>query len=533
MKIIEPSFEILNQPSYQDMLRHIELSGRTCYKSEERITDDSAAGFIKRLIKMNHGSVLEHSSISVRFICDRGVSHELVRHRICSFSQESTRYCVAGESKLTAKNPHNSLTVADLYKLKINSKNGSWKRINIRRVNENTGGIEYSTVKDIFDVGQKETVVVKTRLGYSVTVTPDHKIKSDNGYIEAKDLCGRKIAVNGTYELYTNKDWLKNQYNALMKTAPEIASEFGFNVNTVKKWILKHQLPVKPRSYFNKGRAPWNKGLSEKDDSRVKNQANALRDNHWNNGNSHNTLCRADRIKKLSAMTYHKTVKEYCELCGIKTSLYVHHIDGDRTNNARDNLITVCARCHLGVHHKTNQAVYYDEVVSVEPGPFVQVYDIVMPDPHNNFIADGICVHNCNYSGEKFGNELTFIRPCFWKDQSQPYWVWHSAMLDAEDSYLTLFKEGATPQEARSVLPNSLKTDIVVTANLRQWRLVFNQRCAPAAHPQMRQSMLPVLGRFINDYPAFFEDMDDLYQKGCNEFARNGWNLAEVAGGRV
>jgi thymidylate synthase (FAD) len=74
------------------MLQHIERAGRTCYKSEDKITDDSAEKFVSMLIKRGHESVLEHCSFSVRFICDRGVSHELVRHRIASFSQESTRY---------------------------------------------------------------------------------------------------------------------------------------------------------------------------------------------------------------------------------------------------------------------------------------------------------------------------------------------------------------------------------------------------------------------------------------------------------
>ena len=74
-------------------LELIERAGRTCYKSEGKITRDSAAVFVRRLIKSGHHSVLEHASMTVRFTCDRGVSHELVRHRLASFSQESTRYC--------------------------------------------------------------------------------------------------------------------------------------------------------------------------------------------------------------------------------------------------------------------------------------------------------------------------------------------------------------------------------------------------------------------------------------------------------
>jgi thymidylate synthase (FAD) len=95
MKIIKPSFSILS-PIDGDMLKNIERAGRTCYKSEDKITDDSAAEFVRMLIRKGHESVLEHEKISVLFVCDRGVSHELVRHRIASFSQESTRYCNYG-----------------------------------------------------------------------------------------------------------------------------------------------------------------------------------------------------------------------------------------------------------------------------------------------------------------------------------------------------------------------------------------------------------------------------------------------------
>lgn len=216
MRVIDPSFEILNAPDAQAMLRHIELAARTCYKSEDKINEGSASDLIKRLIKMGHHSVLEHSSLSVRFICDRGVSHELVRHRLCSFSQESTRYC--------------------------------------------------------------------------------------------------------------------------------------------------------------------------------------------------------------------------------------------------------------------------------------------------------------NYAGEKFGKEITFVRPVFWKKGSLMYKTWEGAMKEAEKAYLYLLNNGASPQEARSVLPNSLKTDIVVTANIRQWRLVFNQRCASAAHPQMRQSMLPVLDAFSKLFPVFFEDIYSDFQSDIDKF---------------
>lgn len=93
MKLINSYYEILSPIDGLQILKNIERAGRTCYKSESKITEESAAKFIEMLIDKGHESVLEHQSISVLFVCDRGVSHEIVRHRIASFSQESTRYC--------------------------------------------------------------------------------------------------------------------------------------------------------------------------------------------------------------------------------------------------------------------------------------------------------------------------------------------------------------------------------------------------------------------------------------------------------
>ena len=102
MKIIEPSFEIIN-PKPEELRERtywvLEAAGRTCYQSEADITEESAAEFIQKRVWEGHESILEHAVMTVRFIVDRGVSHELVRHRLCAFSQESTRYCNYSKGK--------------------------------------------------------------------------------------------------------------------------------------------------------------------------------------------------------------------------------------------------------------------------------------------------------------------------------------------------------------------------------------------------------------------------------------------------
>ena len=93
MKIINANVEFVTPIDGAAVLKHLEQCGRVCYKSEAKITDTSAPAFVAGLIKRGHESVLEHYSFTVKFTCDRGVSHELVRHRLASYAQESTRYC--------------------------------------------------------------------------------------------------------------------------------------------------------------------------------------------------------------------------------------------------------------------------------------------------------------------------------------------------------------------------------------------------------------------------------------------------------
>jgi len=93
MLLIKPNYSIEFIKTEQEILKTLEVYGRVCYKSEDKITSESAVKFFKMLLSKKHLSVVEHEYMTVRFICDRGFTHELVRHRLASFSQESTRYC--------------------------------------------------------------------------------------------------------------------------------------------------------------------------------------------------------------------------------------------------------------------------------------------------------------------------------------------------------------------------------------------------------------------------------------------------------
>ena len=133
----------------------------------------------------------------------------------------------------------------------------------------------------------------------------------------------------------------------------------------------------------------------------------------------------------------------------------------------------------------------------------------------------------CNYSKDKFGNEITVIKPFFYSP-SEPsnledlekqreahfgiinelFDTWVESCKFAENSYFNLLDLGSTPQEARSVLPTSLKTELVMTANYREWRHFLKLRTSPAAHPQIRELAIPLLHELQSKLPIIFDDIE-------------------------
>lgn len=117
----------------------------------------------------------------------------------------------------------------------------------------------------------------------------------------------------------------------------------------------------------------------------------------------------------------------------------------------------------------------------------------------------------CNYSKDGFGNEIRVIKPCYLEEGTDQYIDWKSSVRISEDHYFELLDKGCTPQEARAVLPNSLKTDIVVTANLREWRHILKLRAAGTTgkpHPQMTEVMIPLLKDLKSKIPVVFDDIE-------------------------
>jgi len=140
---------------------------------------------------------------------------------------------------------------------------------------------------------------------------------------------------------------------------------------------------------------------------------------------------------------------------------------------------------HIAVKFIVNRAVTH-EIVRHRPCSFLQESQ-----------------RYCRYSDDKFGSEVTFIKPMFFTENSQEYAIWQQAMADTEKMYLQLL-ETSTPQAARTVLPNSCKTEIIVYANLAEWLHIFRLRTSKAAEPSMREVMIPLEQNFQQRFPRIF-----------------------------
>lgn len=505
MKVIQQSYEILTDLSnpIETILKPIERAGRICYKSENNITDDSCITFCKNIINRGHEAVIEHSQLSVRFIVDRAIANELVRHRIASYCQESSRYCVSGDTNLKFSNHKYHWTVSELYNNILNSKNGSWKRLRIRQIDDN-GALVYGYINGVYHTGKKEVFEVSTKLGYKLKCTADHLIYTSNGYTQLCDISvGDMIYVNGSSVnneiLYKSYDWLYHQYITLNKTFNEISNDFGYKVSTLKKWASKLNIPKKPLSYFNKGKVPWNKGLRECDSEAVKRQVDAIR-------KYHHCGRRKDKILKYDTSAYQKRNSGECYVCKKSNCILdVHHVDEDHSNNNPQNLITLCRPHHSMIHSKNLDIIILDEITSIISCGIDDVYDISMKQ-YSNFIASGVVVHNCNYSKDKFGKEIKVISLNDYLD-SDSYRVWYDSCMFAEHEYFALLEKDVKPEIARNVLPLSTATEIIMTANIREWRSVMKLRTNSRAHPQMRSIMRKLLDELKSKIPVLFDDI--------------------------
>lgn len=504
MKIIEPYVEIVTPIDGAAVLKHIERCGRVCYKSEDRITEDSAERFIRSILRRGHESVLEHYSLTVRFVVDRGVSHEIVRHRLAS-------YCVSGDTEIRSMS-QKSWTVKQLYDWQNDPKRtGRIKLMNIRSVDESTMMVVPNKMQTIHYMGVKPVFKLSTESGRSIKCTGDHRILCKGGWKRLDEITtADSVCANGV-ELLENPDWLKwfyiEQNHTRKQTAEEIGCCESYVYRALKKFGIVKPLSDRPNRHPGHGV----KGMFSEESKKRLSDMKRGENNHKYKQNR-NSLSVSGGYEWTHRV--YTTNGNVCKFCGTNQNLELHHVNKNTKDISEDNIKVLCSHCHRLWHKSGTIGVFYDKVVGIDSCGEEDVYDISMASDTHNFVANGIVVHNCqessrycNYANGKFGGEITVIKPCFFKAGSPEYIAWKNACQSAEDAYMEMLESGCSPEQARDVLPTSLKTELIMTANLREWRHFLKLRTDKAAHPQMREVAVPLLLMLKERIPAVFDDI--------------------------
>lgn len=483
MKVISPAFEILTPIDGIEILKTIETVGRTCYKSEDKITDDSCVNFVQGIINRGHEAVIEHYNVTTKIICDRGVSHELVRHRIASYAQESTRYVSYSNKPQKIETDEDVLAAyaTGLSMKKISDRsNGTYTEWDIYRIleeheiekrNHGNRGFVYEDYFEVINTPEKAYL-----MGF---IQADGSIR--------KELSQLIIAQKGDEQwwiLNMIRDFIQPDAKSLTIHNKKICSDL-FN-----KGIIPNKTYKDTKETMNK---LWNSIPDELKPDFLRGLLDGDGNIRWfyQTEGSKTQSCNIGFTGNIFLMNI---ISQYL-LDNFNYSVKVFDYDTYARITVTDAKVgkALCEKMYYHFkfpygHSKT--ARYYE------------AFNLEIPHNSNSITTKDFNViipeyEICGGKNGLYGKQL---------------WAWGNAMLDAELHYKNMIELGSTPQIARSVLPNSLKTEICITANLREWRNIFALRCSNAAHPQIRQIMLKLLKTYHTMIPIVF---DDLYEKYC------------------
>lgn len=573
MKIIKQSWEFLNSGSVVDALHLIEAAGRTCYKSEDKMTEESAPNFVRRIIKSGHHSVLEHFNISVRIITDRGCYDEdtevLTQNGWKHFkdvSEQDLFACLDDNGELffdkatdfivkpvdgpmlkfltssvdLLVTPDHNMWVFDYDKRSPETR--QWKFIKATQMNN--GRYKVNKRAEIWRGNDTEVTIpahpTKHRQFPEISLPPD---KTAHLF----ELLGLWV-TDGSYRIGNGSGssiQISQTKPIVRARIEELCQLLGFSTSWVNNEcrIDNGRLVRFVESLFGAGAKTFTAKVPQiiKDASSWQIQR-FLDGVIAGDGNIHKD--NGHIVVYTSSPIFAGDLQELF----LKTSKSANI----RTIAPRDRTFpsgstSKCQESYVVSVHGFRRSVHLLNKKSAksfgEPVEYHgNVYCVTVPY-HRLYVRRngktvwcGNCTHEivrhrlasysqestryCNYSQDKFGKEITVILPVWfeelanqkmayadWIYQKMAYADWVASMTYAESVYFRLLGYGQLPQQARSVLPNSLKTEIVMTCNIREWRHFFTLRTSAAAHPQMKDLATSMLKGFQEAMPVFFEDL--------------------------
>ena len=572
MKIIKSYSEIIPTMEYNDMLKLVSTAGRTCYKSERtgKIKDDEQ--FIRSIIKRGHESVVEHSIITVKLVTSRSSCYDnqtkVLTDKGWKFfkdvSYNDNIYTLDDNNNLTTLKPKNIIIedyngLLDYYRttqldLAVTPNHNMWvydyhKRSKDTKVWKFLKSEELTNKRYKF----KKTGNATLQEGFdTITVEPTY-LKSDkrkqkyetqvfrsdyflellgwwitDGCVSLKNNSGHKLEITQTKT--KGRDRIKFLLDSLNLNYTEIENGFYINNPSLLRWIVNKFLKEDDMRKTYYIRIPRD-FLNELSTENLKSFLNGI---IGGNGSQH--CAKGKKVGGYNIYTASKGFAEDLVELGIKIG-YTANI---RTVNERTRVFPSGHTSHcqkqyvVSIFEQQEHLFNNSSKTKYQEEYNGKVYCVELPQYHRLFVmrnGKAVCCGNshqlvrhrigfsysqesqryCNYSKDKFENEITFINP--FTDKSEPerfqkrYDTWLETCQKAEDTYFELLEDGLKPEVARSVLPNSTKTELIMTGNIRAWRHLLKLRTDKSAQRETRELMCEVLEKFKEQYPVFFEDL--------------------------
>ena len=206
-------------------------------------------------------------------------------------------------------------------------------------------------------------------------------------------------------------------------------------------------------------------------------------------------------IERIDGKSIMKNIEKACRTCYRSENLI--------TEESYKNLIKNCL-------NRGHESILEHEKITIRMCCDIGVYKDLTRHRFGSFSIES--TRYCNYGKDKFDNEIKFIEPCN-IDKKKLFNEWYSACTEIEQRYLKMAELGATPDQMRMILPHSTAAEVVMTANIREWRHILSLRASKMTHPSVQQLMIPLLLYFKRCMPELFEDINYNEEFPINKYA--------------
>ena len=570
MKIINADVEFITPVNGEIILKRLEECGRVCYKSEDKISNGTAEKFIKNIIDRGHEAVLEHCSFTVKFICDRGCYDEQTKvltanrgwqyfkdlnddDRFYTLDDKGDLKIVGAKSFIKYPVSQNLLhfqsTQVDLL---VTPDHRMWvydydKRSDATRTWKFLMAEDLTNARYMFNKSsngcsneEQETIVIpKCRYRHSDNLLQDLVFPMNDflwllGLWVTDGSIGRRERTSSFQEvgkllISQRKPKIREQLECVLQrlgiSYSKTDSDYSLNCPQLRNWLKQQFLkPNDHRKTYYLKLPNWIFGLGKENLSCF--LAGVVAGNGSNITNSTGyQIYTASRMFADDLLHVALLIGKTGNVRTIPPRERIFPCKNTPSHCKEQYVVSINdKKTHMFKRSSNATSIteeYYDGYV----------YCVELEKHHRLFVQRngksvwcGNCSHEivrhrlasycesstryCNFSHDKFGHEITVIKPCFLQEGQRGYDTWKDSMSAAETAYFSMLNDGYTPQEARSVLPNSLKTEVVMTANIREWRHFFKLRCSPAAHPQMREVACKLLRMCKVAMPILFDDIE-------------------------